>query len=218
MPSMASALRRRLRRTGGAGRAAAPMPTCSPTRWRSGATMRAPMPRRSGGWAAVDFDDLIATAVALLAAARDRRVGALQARPGDRTCADRRGAGYQPSAVDDRAGAGQTSSSSGAVCMRRRRARCSRSAITSRRFSGFRGPTRSTSPAAEQHFGGSRAAAHGDADSPEDDRGLPLARLSLTHSFRSTAPVLQFVDAAVAAIGEPGLGHCGGDRARMPAR
>lgn len=34
-------------------------------------------------------------------------------------------------------------------------------------------------------------------------------RLSLTQSFRSTAPILEFVDAAVAATGEPGLGAVG---------
>jgi ATP-dependent helicase/nuclease subunit A len=33
-----------------------------------------------------------------------------------------------------------------------------------------------------------------------------LARLSLTHSFRSTAPILEFVDAAVAAMPDPGMG------------
>ncbi|MCW4460184.1 double-strand break repair helicase AddA [Sphingomonas sp. BT-65] len=33
-----------------------------------------------------------------------------------------------------------------------------------------------------------------------------LETLSLTHSFRSTAPILEFVDAAVAALPEPGMG------------
>jgi ATP-dependent helicase/nuclease subunit A len=45
-----------------------------------------------------------------------------------------------------------------------------------------------------------------------DDRtreGVGFDRLSLTHSFRSTRPVLEFVDAAIAAIGEPGLGEIG---------
>ena len=41
------------------------------------------------------------------------------------------------------------------------------------------------------------------------ERGLPFARLSLTQSFRSTRPVLQFVDAAIDAAGEPGLGAVG---------
>lgn len=34
-----------------------------------------------------------------------------------------------------------------------------------------------------------------------------LETLSLTHSFRSTAPILEFVDAAVAALPEPGMGE-----------
>lgn len=33
-----------------------------------------------------------------------------------------------------------------------------------------------------------------------------LAKLSLVHSFRSTAPVLEFVDAAIGALPEPGMG------------
>lgn len=33
-----------------------------------------------------------------------------------------------------------------------------------------------------------------------------LETLSLTHSFRSTAPILEFVDAAIAALPEPGMG------------
>ncbi|MGN6269285.1 MAG: double-strand break repair helicase AddA [Sphingomonas sp.] len=40
-------------------------------------------------------------------------------------------------------------------------------------------------------------------------QGTPFDNLSLTHSFRSTRPVLEFVDAAIAAIGEPGLGAIG---------
>lgn len=46
----------------------------------------------------------------------------------------------------------------------------------------------------------------GDPSAPAHERGLPMAELSLTHSFRSTRPVLEFVDAALAAIPEPGLG------------
>ena len=41
------------------------------------------------------------------------------------------------------------------------------------------------------------------------DAAVAFDRLSLTQSFRSTAPVLEFVDAAVAATGEPGLGAVG---------
>ena len=42
-----------------------------------------------------------------------------------------------------------------------------------------------------------------------EDAAATFDRLSLTQSFRSTAPILEFVDAAVAAIGEPGLGAVG---------
>ncbi len=39
------------------------------------------------------------------------------------------------------------------------------------------------------------------------DDGVPFERLSLTASFRSTRPVLEFVDAAIDSIGDPGLGE-----------
>lgn len=42
-----------------------------------------------------------------------------------------------------------------------------------------------------------------------EDAAATFDRLSLTQSFRSTAPILEFVDAAVAAVGEPGLGAVG---------
>ena len=74
---------------------------------------------------------------------------------------------------------------------------------------GFQGTDPINFAAAEQHYDRLAASALGDADLPEADRGLPFSRLSLTHSFRSTEPVLQFVDAAVSAIGEPGLGMVG---------
>ncbi len=57
---------------------------------------------------------------------------------------------------------------------------------------GFQGTDPVNFAAAERHF-----AARSDG---------ALARLSLTHSFRSTAPVLEFVDAAVAALPAPGMG------------
>ena len=38
------------------------------------------------------------------------------------------------------------------------------------------------------------------------EEGPPFSRLSLTHSFRSTLPVLEFVDAALDLLPEPGLG------------
>ncbi len=61
----------------------------------------------------------------------------------------------------------------------------------------------------ERHFGELAAAALGGDDMPLEDRGLPMARLALTHSFRSTRTVLEFVDAAIEAAGEPGLGMIG---------
>ncbi|MGN6376679.1 MAG: UvrD-helicase domain-containing protein, partial [Sphingomonas sp.] len=48
-----------------------------------------------------------------------------------------------------------------------------------------------------------------DAFDRESGEGTAFNRLSLTHSFRSTRPVLEFVDAAIEAIGEPGLGAIG---------
>ena len=71
---------------------------------------------------------------------------------------------------------------------------------------GFQGTDPIQFAAAETYFGARAAEALGDDDWPLHERGLPMQRLSLTHSFRSTRPVLQFVDAAVAAIPAPGLG------------
>ena len=71
---------------------------------------------------------------------------------------------------------------------------------------GFQGTDPINFTAAEAYFGKRAREAVGEADWPESERGLPMLPLSLTQSFRSTAPVLAFVDAAVAAIGEPGLG------------
>lgn len=67
---------------------------------------------------------------------------------------------------------------------------------------GFQGTHPLYFQAAETHF--TRLAAM----APEDDAGeaMPLHRLSLTHSFRSTRPVLEFVDAALDALPPPGLG------------
>src|SRR5690242_381405 len=58
---------------------------------------------------------------------------------------------------------------------------------------------------AERHF--ERQAR--DAFDPDSGEGVAFNRLSLTHSFRSTRPVLEFVDAAIASIGAPGLGDIG---------
>ncbi|OYY90346.1 MAG: double-strand break repair helicase AddA [Sphingomonas sp. 28-66-16] len=45
-----------------------------------------------------------------------------------------------------------------------------------------------------------------EAYDPATDQGTPFERLSLTHSFRSTRAVLEFVDAAIDVIDPPGLG------------
>jgi ATP-dependent helicase/nuclease subunit A len=74
---------------------------------------------------------------------------------------------------------------------------------------GFQGTDPFNFAAAELHFGRRALEVAGDDEWPEAERGLPLERLSLTHSFRSTRPILAFVDAAVAAAGEPGLGAIG---------
>lgn len=71
---------------------------------------------------------------------------------------------------------------------------------------GFQGTSPEYFAAAGLHFERLAAEAEGDPGAPLDERGLPLARLSLTESFRSTLPILEFVDAALAAIPAPGLG------------
>ncbi|TPG21456.1 double-strand break repair helicase AddA [Sphingomonas koreensis] len=70
---------------------------------------------------------------------------------------------------------------------------------------GFQGTNPIFFAAAEQGFAA-------DAEAARDEttgEGTEFARLSLTHSFRSTRPVLEFVDAAIDAAGEPGLGAVG---------
>ena len=74
---------------------------------------------------------------------------------------------------------------------------------------GFQGTDPINFRWAEGHFATRAAEVEGKEDWPESERGLPFQRLSLTHSFRSTRPILEFVDAAVAAAGEPGLGAIG---------
>ena len=74
---------------------------------------------------------------------------------------------------------------------------------------GFQGTDPINFRWAEGHFATRAAEVEGDEDWPEPERGLPFQRLSLTHSFRSTRPILEFVDAAIAAAGEPGLGAIG---------
>ncbi|PZQ59268.1 MAG: double-strand break repair helicase AddA [Sphingomonas taxi] len=71
---------------------------------------------------------------------------------------------------------------------------------------GFQGTDPINFLAAEEHF---RRKAHevaGDDMMPDDERGLPFDRLSLTDSFRSTAPVLEFVDQAIATVGAADFG------------
>ncbi|URW76308.1 double-strand break repair helicase AddA [Sphingomonas donggukensis] len=66
---------------------------------------------------------------------------------------------------------------------------------------GFQGTSPIYFAAAHQHF--ERASIAADEDGREEPRLTPL---SLTSSFRSTRPVLEFVDAAIDALPEPGLG------------
>ncbi len=70
---------------------------------------------------------------------------------------------------------------------------------------GFQGTDPKYFEAAERSFSG-RAGEVYDEDLPEQDRGLPFQQLSLVQSFRSTRPVLEFVDRALAVIPEPKLG------------
>lgn len=62
---------------------------------------------------------------------------------------------------------------------------------------------------AEGRFADKAALVAGTPDMPDHERGLPFDRLSLTASWRSTAPVLEFVDSAVAAAGDEALGAVG---------
>ncbi len=71
---------------------------------------------------------------------------------------------------------------------------------------GFQGTDPVNFLAAERYFQARAFEVAGDDYMPDDERGLPFDRLSLTDSFRSTAPVLEFVDAAIATVGAAGLG------------
>ncbi|NTS64124.1 double-strand break repair helicase AddA [Sphingomonas sp. HHU CXW] len=66
---------------------------------------------------------------------------------------------------------------------------------------GFQGTDPVNFMAAERYFEMRAAMVAGDNDMPADERGLPFDRLSLVDSFRSTAPVLEFVDAAIKQVG-----------------
>ena len=85
----------------------------------------------------LDYDDLIDKTLAMLNQ-RVRRLGALQARPRRRSCADRRGAGYQPAAMGHRRAHHFRIHRRPGRARRRRRAPCSRSATRSSRSSRFR--------------------------------------------------------------------------------
>ncbi|WP_375285689.1 double-strand break repair helicase AddA [Sphingomonas sp.] len=74
---------------------------------------------------------------------------------------------------------------------------------------GFQGTDPVFFQAAEDYFAERAAAVLGTPDMPDHERGLPFDRLSLTASWRSTAPVLEFVDAAVGAAGDEALGAVG---------
>ena len=75
---------------------------------------------------------------------------------------------------------------------------------------GFQGTDPIYFAAAEKHFTRMADAA---IEAAEDERNparrvaLPMQRLSLTHSFRSTQPVLEFVDAAVERLPGNGMGE-----------
>ena len=78
---------------------------------------------------------------------------------------------------------------------------------------GFQGTDPVNFMAAERYFEMRAAMVAGDNDMPVDERGLPFDRLSLVDSFRSTAPVLEFVDAAIEHVGPT---HFAGEDAIPP--
>ncbi|WBY08494.1 UvrD-helicase domain-containing protein [Sphingomonas sp. 7/4-4] len=71
---------------------------------------------------------------------------------------------------------------------------------------GFQGTDPIYFRAAFERF---RALSNFRPDAGFDVEPHPVEELSLTHSFRSTAPVLEFVDAAIAELPEPGMGTDG---------
>jgi ATP-dependent helicase/nuclease subunit A len=71
---------------------------------------------------------------------------------------------------------------------------------------GFQGTDPINFLAAERHFASKAQEVRGEDFMPDDERGLPFEQLSLVSSFRSTRPVLQFVDAAIEALGPDALG------------
>lgn len=71
---------------------------------------------------------------------------------------------------------------------------------------GFQGTDPINFRAAELHFARKAADVRGHDRMPDDERGLPFERLSLVSSFRSTRPILQFVDAAIETLEQDALG------------
>jgi len=71
---------------------------------------------------------------------------------------------------------------------------------------GFQGTNPANFMAAELRFRGRIEAAVPQGEWRDDELPLPFHHLSLTQSFRSTKPILEFVDAAIGALPEPGLG------------
>lgn len=74
---------------------------------------------------------------------------------------------------------------------------------------GFQGTDPEFFNAARTYFAGKAEEARGDDNMPDDERGAPFEHLSLSSSFRSTAPVLEFVDHALAELGQDALGTVG---------
>ena len=71
---------------------------------------------------------------------------------------------------------------------------------------GFQGTDPIFFAAAESYFANRAGDVRGDDYMPDDERGLPFEKLSLVASFRSTRPVLEFVDSAITLIGHEALG------------
>lgn len=71
---------------------------------------------------------------------------------------------------------------------------------------GFQGTDPINFAAAEHYFAMRAKDVVGDELMPDDERGLPFEKLSLVASFRSTRPVLEFVDAAIDLLGHEALG------------
>ncbi|VVT06087.1 DNA helicase [Sphingomonas sp. EC-HK361] len=75
---------------------------------------------------------------------------------------------------------------------------------------GFQGTDPQFFEAARVFFDAKANAARGDDDMPDDERGAPMAQLSLVHSFRSTEPILEFVDSVIDTVGADALGLADG--------